>query len=165
MVTSLNISSWNEHGNVEPHCFIYDEEANFCKWWSHLCLCSPTDGKKQPIKMLIIKLLIRPMVKTAKTIIFWLIHSNMAFIREYIAPRQEYEYLKLVTVTNLHYQLGWWNQIILLYSPTDATPQFLWKLTIFIQLRLAWLPSTSLYIKDVRIHPELITERTSGPSY
>ena len=54
MVTSPNISSWNEHGNVEPHCFIYDEEANFCKWWSHLCLCSPTDGKKQPIEMLII---------------------------------------------------------------------------------------------------------------
>ena len=42
-----------------------------------------------------------------------------------VAPRQEYEYLKLVTVTNLHYKLSWWNQIILLYSPTDAAPHFL----------------------------------------
>ena len=42
-----------------------------------------------------------------------------------LAPRQEYEYLKLVTVTNLYYQLSWWNQIILVYSSTDAASQFL----------------------------------------
>ena len=33
--------------------------------------------------------------------------------------------LKLFMVANLHYQLSWWNQIILLYSPANAAPQFL----------------------------------------
>ena len=42
--------------------------------------------------------------------------------------------LKLLTEPNLHYQLSWWNQIILLYSSTDAAPQFLYKLTPFIRM-------------------------------
>ena len=33
--------------------------------------------------------------------------------------------LKLFTVANLRYRLSWWYQINLLYSPTDAAPQFL----------------------------------------
>ena len=43
--------------------------------------------------------------------------------------------LKLLTEANLHYQLSWWNQIILLYSSTDAAPlQFLYKLTLSIRM-------------------------------
>ena len=34
---------------------------------------------------------------------------------------------KLFTVANLPYQLSWWHLITLLYSPTDAAQQFLWK--------------------------------------
>ena len=37
--------------------------------------------------------------------------------------------LKLFTVANLHYQLGWLNETILLYSFTDVVPHFLKKLT------------------------------------
>ena len=33
--------------------------------------------------------------------------------------------LKLFMVANLHRQLSWYNQIILLQFPTDAAPQFL----------------------------------------
>ena len=33
--------------------------------------------------------------------------------------------LKLFTVADLRYRLSWWYQINLLYSPTDAAPQFL----------------------------------------
>ena len=43
----------------------------------------------------------------------------------------------LFTVANLHYQLSWWNQVISLYSLTDAVPQFLWKLPPFI---FEWRP-------------------------
>ena len=42
--------------------------------------------------------------------------------------------LKFFTVANLRYRLIWWYQITLLHSPTDAAPQFLEKLTLFIQL-------------------------------
>ena len=41
--------------------------------------------------------------------------------------------LKLFTVANLHYQLGWLNETIFLYSFTDVLPHFLKKLTPFLQ--------------------------------
>ena len=40
--------------------------------------------------------------------------------------------LKLFTVANLRYQLSWEFYVTLLYSPTDAAPQFLKKRTPFI---------------------------------
>ena len=39
---------------------------------------------------------------------------------------------KLFSVANLRYQLSWLYYITLLYSPTNAVPQFLQKLTPFI---------------------------------
>ena len=39
-------------------------------------------------------------------------------------------------VAILHYQLSWWYLITLLYSPNEAAPQFLLKLTPFIKILL-----------------------------
>ena len=60
--------------------------------------------------------------------------------------------LSTSTVANLCYQLSWLHKITLIYFPTDAAPQFLWKLTPFIHmfcLFVCLLPLFCDFIDDI----------------